>query len=99
VRDLDSLIDSIIVMDGHEIVFNQSVDDITEKLFFGLFDRDEKNDSVIYSEEQLRGFYQVRENLVRTDSKVDIELLFNSILTNKKRIQKIFTVNEIKNEH
>jgi len=91
VRDLDSLIDSIIIMDGHEIVFNESIDVITQKLLFKVYDKNEKNDSVIYSEEDLRGFYQVRENLNHEESKLDIELLFNSVNTNKKRIKDIFT--------
>ena len=91
VRDLDSLIDSIIIMDGHEIVFNESIDAITEKLLFKVYDKDEKDNSVIYSEDDLRGFYQVRENLNHEESKLDIELLFNSVNTNKKRIKEIFT--------
>jgi ABC-2 type transport system ATP-binding protein len=91
VRDLDSLIDSIIIMDEHEIVFNKSIDVITEKLLFKGYDTNEKDDSVIYSEDNLRGFYQVRENRKQEDSKLDIELLFNSVLADKKRIKEIFT--------
>ena len=91
VRDLDSLIDSIIIMDGHEIVFNESIDKITEKLLFKVYDKNEKDASVLYSEDNLRGFYQVRENLNHEESKLDIELLFNSVNTNKKRIKEIFT--------
>ncbi|MDR3339998.1 MAG: ABC transporter ATP-binding protein [Candidatus Symbiothrix sp.] len=90
VRDLDSLIDSIIIMDEHEIVFNESIDVITDKLSFKVYDTNEKDDSVIYFEDNLRGYYQVRENLNHEDSKLDIELLFNSILANKKRIKNIF---------
>jgi len=91
VRDLDSLIDSIIIMDEHEIVFNESIDKITEKLLFKIYDKNENHASVIYSEDNLRGFYQVRENLYHEESKLDIELLFNSVHTNKKRIKEIFT--------
>ena len=91
VRDLDSLIDSIIIMDEHEIVFNESIDKITGKLLFKVYDKDEKDASTIYSENNLRGFYQVRENLNHEESKLDIELLFNSVHTNKKRIKDIFT--------
>jgi ABC-2 type transport system ATP-binding protein len=90
VRDLDSLIDGIIIMDGHEIVFNESIDSITDKLLFKVSEQNEKDASVIYSEENLRGFYQVRENLKHEDSKLDIELLFNSINSNKKQIKEIF---------
>ena len=90
VRDLDSLIDSIIIMDSHEIVFNEPIDNITNKLLFKVYDTNEKDASVIYSEDNLRGFYQVRENVNQEDSKLDIELLFNSVFTNKNRIKEIF---------
>ena len=91
VLDLDRLIDNIIIMNNHEIVFNESVDRITDKLVFRIFKTDEKDNSVLYSEEGLRGFYQVRENQIGESSKLDIELLFNTVLTNTNRIRKIFT--------
>ncbi len=90
VHDLDSLIDSIIIMDKHEIVFNQPIENITKKLFFRVADRNEKDENVIYSEDTLRGLYQVCENKTGEDSKLDIELLFNAILNEKNRIRSIF---------
>lgn len=90
VRDLDSLIDSIIVMDRHEIVFNEPVENITKKLLFRVADRNETDETVIYSEDSLRGLYQVKENTTGEESKLDIELLFNAIFTEKKRIMNLF---------
>jgi len=90
VRDLDSLIDSIIIMDGHEIVFNEPVENITKKLLFRVADRNETDETVIYSEDSLRGLYQVKENTSGEESKLDIELLFNAIFTEKKRIMNLF---------
>ncbi|MDD4821787.1 MAG: ABC transporter ATP-binding protein [Bacteroidales bacterium] len=91
VRDLDSLIDNIIVMEAHEIVFNESIEGITEKLLFKVYDKNEKDESVIHSEETLRGYYQVRENKTGEESKLDIELLFNAIIKDKNRIKQLFT--------
>ena len=90
VRDLDSLIDSIIIMDRHEIVFNEPVENITKKLLFKVADRNETDETVIYSEDSLRGLYQVKENTTGEESKLDIELLFNAIFTDKKRIMNLF---------
>lgn len=90
VHDLDSLIDSIIVMEKHEIVFNQTVEEITKKLMFRVVDRNEKEENVIYSEETLRGVYQVCENVTGEESKLDIEFLFNAILCEKNKIVKLF---------
>ena len=91
VRDLDRLIDNIIIMSDHEIVFNESIDNIAEKLVFKVSDVNEKDASFIYSEDHLSGFYQIRENTDGEDSKLDIELLFNSVLAEKRRIKEIFT--------
>ncbi|MBV5280969.1 MAG: ABC transporter ATP-binding protein [Paludibacter sp.] len=90
VHDLDSLIDSITVMEKHEIVFNQPIEEITKKLFFRVADRNDKDENVIYSEDTLRGLYQVCENKTGEESKLDIELLFNAILTEKNKIVKLF---------
>jgi len=87
---LDSLIDSITVMEKHEIVFNQPIEEITKKLFFRVADRNDKDETVIYSEDTLRGLYQVCENKTGEESKLDIELLFNAILTEKNKIVKLF---------
>jgi ABC-2 type transport system ATP-binding protein len=91
VRDLDSLIDNIIILDGHEIVLNESIDGITERLLFCLRESAGPNARVIHSEDTLRGVYQVCENTGREESKLDIELLFNAVHTNRLRIQEIFS--------
>ncbi|MDD3321342.1 MAG: ABC transporter ATP-binding protein [Paludibacter sp.] len=90
VRDLDSLIDTITVMEGHEIVFNESIEDITKKLLFKVYEKNEKDETVIHSEDTLRGYYQVRENKTGEESKLDIELLFNAIIGNKNRMKQLF---------
>jgi len=90
VRDLDSLIDNLIIMDNHEIAMNETIETITDRLLFRLQDESKAGLPVIYSEDTLRGVYQVCENVNRENSKLDIELLFNAVYTNKKRIQQIF---------
>lgn len=90
VRDLDSLIDSIMIMDGHEIVFNEPNENITKKLLFKVAEHNDTDETVIYSEDSLRGLFQVRENTTGQDSKLDIELLFNAVFADKKRIMNLF---------
>jgi len=90
VRDLDSLIDNIIIMDNHEIALNETVETITNRLFFCLQDSNKKQAPVIHSEDSIRGVSQVCENINSGDSKLDIEILFNAVCLNKNRIQQIF---------
>jgi ABC-2 type transport system ATP-binding protein len=91
VRDLDSLIDSIIIMDSHQIVFNELCENITEKLLFSYGKEKSEGEEVLYSEENLRGFDQVSINNTGEESKLDIELLFNTVLKNRQRIREIFS--------
>ncbi len=90
VRDLHSLIDSIIILDNGEIILNEPNEKITEKLRFKLHDDSDREESVIYKEETLQGIWIVKENLEKIDSKLDIELLFNAMVSDKKRIKEIF---------
>ena len=90
VRDLDNLIDNLIIMDNHEIALNETIETITDRLLFRLQDTSKTDLPVIYSEDTLRGVFQVCENMNREDSKLDIELLFNAVYTNKRRIQQMF---------
>ncbi len=96
VRDLESLIDNIIMLNKHKIVFNESIENITKKLLFKLSKENNEDPAVIYSEDSLHGYRQICENKEEKDSKPDIELLFNSIL-NKEEYYKNFS-NTINNK-
>jgi len=78
VRDLDSLIDTILILDDHRIVVNHSVDGLTEKLLFGVFD-ETAGIPVLYEEDSLRGKQVIAENVQGKYSKMDLELFFNGI--------------------
>jgi ABC-2 type transport system ATP-binding protein len=85
VRDLDSLIDSLLVLHEREIVVNQTIDEITEKLTFGTF-TDISEMPVLYQEEGMRGTNAILRNTTGKFSKVDLELLFNAIIGNNKAL-------------
>jgi ABC-2 type transport system ATP-binding protein len=85
VRDLDSLIDTVLVLHEREIVVNQPVDEITEKLIFGVFP-DTADMPVLYEEEGIRGKNAILSNTTGKFSKVDLELLFNAIITDNKQL-------------
>jgi ABC-2 type transport system ATP-binding protein len=78
VRDLDSLIDIILILDDRRIVVNRSVDELTRQLLFGVFN-DTTGMNVLYEEESMRGKHAIVENLTGKYSKMDLELFFNGI--------------------
>ncbi|SMO33518.1 ABC transporter ATP-binding protein [Solitalea koreensis] len=89
IRDLDSLIDSIIILDNGEIILNESTDRITEKLAFKVLNQ-ETAAPILYAEPSLAGQLTVLENVNNEASKLDIELLFNAATVNKPELLRIF---------
>ena len=92
VRDLHSLIDTILILDRGEILLNASVDRITEKLLFKGVDTAEEAQGSLYQEDTLRGICAVFENTNHEDSKMDMELLFNAALCNREKIKELFSL-------
>ena len=85
VRDLESLIDTILVLDDHKIVVEKTVDELMEKLVFGLFE-DTGGMKVLYEEETIRGKHAILQNTTGKYSKMDLELLFNAVTTGSNRL-------------
>lgn len=88
VRDLDNLIDTVIMVDENSIALKASVEEITNKLCFKRLK--ELDETVIYAEPSLSGYNAVVANYHNEDSKLDIELLFNAVLAEKSKLKPIF---------
>ncbi|WP_316769610.1 ABC transporter ATP-binding protein [Pedobacter frigiditerrae] len=88
VRDLDNLIDTVIMLDENSVALKASVEEITDKLVFKRVK--EVDDKVIYAEPSLAGFNAVMPNFHQEDSKLDLELLFNAVLAEKNKLKPIF---------
>ncbi|GAB3831221.1 ABC transporter ATP-binding protein [Pontibacter rugosus] len=85
VRDLDSLIDTLVVLHEREIVLNADLDTIADRLTFTNLSSTEGMD-VLYAEDALRGKHVIMPNTAGTYSKVDMELLFNAIISGDKSL-------------
>ena len=90
VRDLHSLIDAVSIIDNGRMILNAPGHVITDKLVFDINDEKTKVGKVYYTEESPRGIYQVKENLNNTESSLDLELLFNAAVLNKKEFTEMF---------
>jgi ABC-2 type transport system ATP-binding protein len=91
VRDLDSLIDQIIIVDEGEVLVNTGIDKITEKLSFKQFNTESEAWHSIYAESTLAGTYAVLPNEEAEEGgRMDIELFFNAAVANKTTIQTLF---------
>lgn len=76
VRDLEDIIDPIIILDSQEVLLNASVAEIADKLYFDY--SGEKRDDALYSEVTPAGSIQVCMNTGNAESKVNVEALFNT---------------------
>lgn len=89
VRDLENLIDPIIILDNIEgVLLNASIEKISQKLYFSLDSA--KDETALYSEPTLGGYMKVNLNSDEKESKVNIEALFNAVLCNKKTMIELF---------
>lgn len=84
VRDLDNLIDTILVLHDGKIMLNKGIDEIAEKVSFGFKSTSNEND--IYTEESIQGLNSISLNTDGNYSKVDTELLFNAVVNGNKAI-------------
>jgi ABC-2 type transport system ATP-binding protein len=90
VRDLDSLIDHVLVLEDKQIIINESTDRITEKLVFKQVMQLNEVSVPVYSEGGLKGYAVIAPNLKHEDSKIDMEIFFNAVLAEKNQIQSQF---------
>ncbi|WP_316803979.1 ABC transporter ATP-binding protein [Pedobacter nototheniae] len=90
VRDLDQLIDYVLILDDKKILLHESVDAITEKLVFKQVMKLDDFNKPFYVEGGLKGYVIVTKNMEQEHSKLDMELFFNAVLSEKKQILPIF---------
>ena len=89
VRDLENIIDPIIILDRQDVLLNASVEEITSKLYFDY--GKQLHPESLYSEQLPGGFIQVYHNTTGEDSKINVEALFNAVHKNKELIKGMFS--------
>ena len=89
VRDLENIIDPIIILDRQDLLLNASVEEITSKLYFDY--GTQLHPESLYSEQLPGGFIQVYPNSTGEDSKINVEALFNAVHKNKELIKGMFS--------
>ena len=88
VRDLENIIDPIIILDRQDVILNASLEEISRQLYFDY--STEKNAGALYSEMIPGSTIQVCLNQSGEDSKVNLEALFNTAHIHKELIKGLF---------
>nr|WP_299389036.1 ABC transporter ATP-binding protein [Allomuricauda sp.] len=87
VRDLHSLINHVVILDNAHVVFDASLEIVTEVLWFGRAANQDQED-LVYSEGAFGGRSMLIRNQ-REESEVDLELLFNGVLEQTQKIDQL----------
>lgn len=88
VRDLENIIDPIIILDCRDVLLHATIEQIADKLYFDY--GTVLNPDSLYSEQLPGGFIQVRANPDGRDSRVNIEALFNTVHKHKEFVKNLF---------
>ncbi len=89
-RDLQNVLDNIVILDKTKILLNASVEQITSKLWFGIEDKVSFENKILYQEDNVAGLAIVRENKGEEESNLDVEMLFNAAFLNKSLFNELF---------
>ena len=90
VRDIDSLLDHVLIMDGSKLLLNESVSAICEKLYFAEQGMNEPTDGALYVQPSVQGNSVILPNEYNEDSIMNLEVLFNAMLAEREKMQSVF---------
>lgn len=91
VKDIDKIIDRVLILDDCGIIINAGMDKVTEKLLFVESADPELLSSAIYAQNSLAGSSLVLENKYNEESEVNLETLFIAAHENREKIKDLFT--------
>ena len=88
VRDLENIIDPIVILDNQAVLVNASMEQIASKLFFDY--GTELHPGALYMEQTPGGCIQVYPNATGEESKVNVEAFFNTVHAHKDLVKPMF---------
>ena len=90
VRDIDSLLDHIVIIDQSSVLLNASSADICRRLLFTNQPLSEPTDDALYVQPSVSGNSAILLNEYDEESRMNLELLFNGVLTERDKFAQVF---------
>lgn len=90
VHDVENLVDSILILDEGKNIFYQSIEKINKYMKFQNQQQKPNLSECLYYEKQLNGYTTITRNDDEQDTHINLEVLFNAMLTNNNNIQQLF---------
>jgi ABC-2 type transport system ATP-binding protein len=91
VRDLENLIDTVVVLEKGQIIFNKDIARISERLAFEHNLTGVGQEEILYSEDLPGKKAGILVNTSGVETRVDLELLFNGVVKNNGQINAHFS--------
>jgi ABC-2 type transport system ATP-binding protein len=89
-RDLENLIDHVLILDKGNLLLNTATAIISRKLSFRTLREMPENQACIFSEPAFGGLAVVLENVDAGDDEINLEHLFGAVMAQPETIRKIF---------
>jgi len=96
VRDLDQLIDQLVILSKQQVLLAASIVEISQALAFKVIPR--AVPEALYMEETIQGIHAILPNKQQEDTKMDMELFFKGILLAKDQLISLLHPNQTIND-
>ena len=90
VRDIDSLLDHIVIIDGSQVLLNASSNEICRRLLFTEQPISEPTDGALFVQPSVAGNSVILPNEFDEESRLNLELLFNGVLAERDKFAVLF---------
>src|SRR6056297_1928984 len=90
VRDMELLIDPVIIIDDARIIFQREYSEISKRLSIKKVNELPTDKPVLFSQEELGGYRIVTEKTDVDESVIDMETLFNAVIENPDGVNSVF---------
>lgn len=90
VRDLDNILDTLLVIEKGQVIFNQTTESIQQNLCFKKVKNADDTPNVLYADKEFGGYSVLTSKSENEETKLDIELLYKAINSKKEAVNKAF---------
>ena len=90
VRDIDKVLDHVLIMDNSHVLLDESINSICDKLLFVESDDRELAKTALYTLPSIQGNLLMLPNTEKEESEINLELLFGAALAAPEKITEMF---------
>jgi len=87
VKDVDNLLEHVIVIDHNKVLLDKSVPDICQRMLFIDTQSSEPVEDALYTSPSIQGKSVILPNADNEESAINLELLFNALLANADKLK------------